>query len=502
MDSVLKRDQFFDNMEKLGLAMSYGDVTLRTQYSDIILGEVDLSTRFSRKVPLKCPIVSSPMDTVTEYKMAIEMAKLGGLGIIHRNLMPVDQASEVARVKFYLNGLILKPVCVKLDETIGSIIKMVEEKDFAFRTFPVIDNDGKFVGLLTGNDFEFCIDHTLTAKDVMSKNLLTAPIDVTLKDAYQKMLVNKKKVLPLIDVKGGLSGMYIFSDVKRIMTDGLPQYNTDSKGNLRVGATVGVGDEAIERAELMTNKNVDVIVIDTAHGDSKAVYDTLKELKNNFSGLDIVVGNVSEAESAKRLADAGADGIKVGQGPGSICTTRVVAGVGCPQVTAVHECSKAIRGSGVPVCADGGIKYSGDVAKAIGAGGDTVMLGGTLAGTKESPGKTIINQGVTVKVYRGMGSQEAMESSKASRERYGQTDNKSDKLVPEGVSGVVLYQGKVANTIFQFIGGLRSGMGYLGADSIKSLQEKAVFHRVLPAGQAESHPHSIAITKEAPNYRL
>lgn len=497
----MERDVFFDKMEKLGLALSFDDVTLRTRYSEIKLREVNLSTKFSRNVPLKCPIISSPMDTVTEHRMAIEMAKLGGLGIIHRNLSPKDQAAEVARVKFYLNGLILKPISVKMNETIGDIVKMIKERDFAFNSFPVVDENEKFVGLLTGNDFEFCVDYALEAKEVMSKNLLTAPEGISLEEAYKKMLTNKKKVLPLIDQNGSLSGMYVFSDVKRIMTDGLPLYNVDSKGNLRVGATVGVGDEAIERAELMINKGVDVIVIDTAHGDSKAVYDTLIELKNNFSELDIVVGNISEAESAKNLVDAGVDGIKVGQGPGSICTTRIVAGVGCPQISAVHECSKAIRGSQVPVCADGGIKYSGDVVKAIAAGGDSVMLGGALAGTKESPGKTIVRQGVTVKVYRGMGSQEAMEASKASRERYGQAEEKIDKLVPEGVSGVVPYKGEVAKTIFQFVGGLRSGMGYLGAESIESLQEKAAFHRVLPAGQVESHPHNVVMTEEAPNYR-
>ncbi|MCK5604892.1 IMP dehydrogenase [Candidatus Pacearchaeota archaeon] len=487
-------------MDNLGLALSYDDVSLKTCYSDVVVKKVDLSTRFSRNVPLNCPIVGSPMDTVTEHKMAIEMAKLGGLGIIHRNLSPKDQAIEVARVKFYLNGHISKPICVKADDVIADIIRMIKEREFTFHSFPVMDNDGKAIGLLTGNDFEFCTDYALRAVEVMSKDLVTSEEGISLKDAYQIMLVSKKKVLPLINSEGEFSGMYVFSDVKRLISGGSSIYNIDSKGNLRVGATVGVGEEALERVELMANKGVDVIIIDTAHGDSKAVFSTLRELKNSFSKLDIVAGNVSEGESAKRLVDDGADGIRVGQGPGSICSTRVVAGVGCPQLTAVHECSKAIRGSDVPVCADGGIKFSGDITKAIAAGGDTVMLGGMLAGTKESPGKTIIRQGMPVKMYRGMGSQEAMQSSKASRERYGQTGEQSDKLVPEGVSGVMPYKGDVAKVIFQLVGGLQSGMGYLGANNIKSLQEKANFHRVSKTAQEESHPHTVTITEEAPNY--
>jgi len=496
----MKKDLFFENMDDLGIALSYEDATLRTCQSEVSLSEIDLSSKFSRRVPLNMPIISSPMDTVTEHKMAIEMAKLGGLGIIHRNLSPEEQATEIARVKFVLNGLILKPICVNMNDSIESILRMKDSKDFDFASFPVLDSDGKFIGLLTGNDFDFCTDNSVRAFDIMSDNIQTASGEISLSDAYAQMLKNKKKILPLIGSRGEITGMYVFSDLKRIMTGGSPLFNIDSKGNLRVGGTVGVGQEALKRAELMANKGVDVLVIDTAHGDSKNVYDTLKELRSTFSDIDIVVGNVSEPESAQRLVEGGADGIKVGQGPGSICTTRVVAGVGCPQLTAVYECSKAIRGSGVPICADGGIKYSGHVVKALAAGASNVMLGSELAGTKETPGDTIIRNGVQVKIYRGMGSEEAMKESKSSRERYGQSNQRVDKLVPEGLSGTVAYKREVANTIFLHEGGLRSGMGYLGAKNIEQLQENANFRRVLPAGQAESHPHSLLSAEEAPNY--
>ncbi|MDP2944336.1 MAG: IMP dehydrogenase, partial [bacterium] len=310
----------------------------------------------------------------------------------------------------------------------------------------------------------------------------------------------KKKILPLVDKQKKLTGMYVYSDVKRIITGGSPFYNVDARGNLRVGAAVGVGREAFERAEILNERGVDVLVIDTAHGDSKAVLETLKQLKKDYSKVDIVVGNVSEAESARRLAQAGADGIKVGQGPGSICTTRVVAGIGCPQVTAVYNCARALRGSGVPVCADGGIEYSGDVTVAIAAGADSVMLGKMLAGTTETPGEVFIKNGMPVKQYRGMGSLAAMQASQASRERYGQKEISKDKLVPEGIEAVVPYKGDVEIIIFQILGGFKSGLGYTGAATIKELQEKADFYHISAAGLSESHPHGVTMEKEAPNY--
>jgi IMP dehydrogenase len=498
---VFKKDAFFRKMSHSGLALSYDDVRLKTGHSEVEPAAVNLSTKFSRNVPLNNPIVSSPMDTVTESDMAIEMAQLGGLGIIHRALLPKEQSQAVAKVKFYLNGLIKKPICINQDEKVGDVLKTREEKGYKFHTFPVLDEYGRFVGLVTQNDFEFCIDRNLKVRNIMSVDLKCEDDRTTVKKAFDIMRKNKKKVLPLLDQGKKLVGMYIFSDVKRIMTGSSAQYNIDANGNLRVGAAVGVGDDALERVELLANKNIDVVVIDTAHGDSKQVIKTLKEIKKLYPQINVVVGNVSEGHSAKILVDAGADGIKVGQGPGSICTTRIIAGIGHPQVSAVYECSKAIRGSGVPVCADGGIKYSGDITIAIGAGADSVMLGNMLAGTKETPGDIVMIQGAPYKNYRGMGSLGAMEKSKASRERYLQAGFGKDKLVPEGVEGIVPFKGPVLSIIYQNLGGLRSGMGYAGAADIKELQLKADFHRISGAGLSESHPHGVIITKEAPNYK-
>lgn len=496
----MKKDKFFDKMESQGLALSYGDVRLRTDHSTILPAEAKLSSFFSRHVPLKFPIISSPMDTITEHNMAIEMAKMGGLGIIHRGLSPKDQAAEVARVKFYLNGFIKKPICVFEDQTIDEILAMIKEKDYSFRSFPVLDRNGKLVGLLTNNDFDFCPDHFLKAGDVMSRNLITAEEGIVLEDAYKTMRDRKKKILPVINKIGELVGIYVYSDVKRLITGGSPNFNIDDNGNLRVGAAIGTGDDAFERLSLLADFGIDVVVIDTAHADTKSVIETLKTIKKEYSQIDVVVGNVSEGESAKRLVDAGADGVKVGQGPGSICTTRIVAGIGCPQVTAIYNCAKALRGSGVSVCADGGIQQTGDITIALAVGANSVMLGNILAGTKETPGEVIIRQGVSVKEYRGMGSLAAMQASKASRERYGQGKNGKDKLVPEGVEGMVPYKGEVAQIIFQCLGGLRSGMGYVGAADINELQEKADFFQISGAGLGESHPHSLLATKEAPNY--
>jgi IMP dehydrogenase len=496
----MQKDQFFEKMEKQGLALSYGDVRLKTNHSSILPADANLSSFFSRRVPLKCPIISSPMDTITEHKMAIEMAKMGGLGIIHRGLGPKEQALEVARVKFYLNGFIKKPICVFDDQTIEEILKMINEKDFSFRSFPVIDRNGKLVGLLTNNDFDFCPNYNLKAREIMSRELITAKEGTNLEEAYIIMRESKKKILPVINNQGNLEGMYVYSDVKRIITGGSPLYNLDCNGNLRVGAAVGTGDDAFERLEILSELGVDVVVIDTAHADTKSVLQTLKEIKTKYNQIDVVVGNISEGESAKRLADAGADGVKVGQGPGSICTTRIVAGIGCPQVTAIYNCARALRGSGVPVCADGGIQQTGDITIALATGANSVMLGNLLSGTKETPGEVIIRQGMSVKEYRGMGSLAAMQASKASRERYGQGKSEKDKLVPEGVEGMVPYKGEVAQIIFQCLGGLRSGMGYVGAATVEELQEKADFYQISGAGLGESHPHSLLAAKEAPNY--
>ncbi|MBU0722181.1 IMP dehydrogenase [Patescibacteria group bacterium] len=501
-DLVLKKDKFFEKIETLGLALSYGDVRLRTSHSEIAPSQVKLSSRFSRRVPLKAPLISAPMDMITEHKMAIALAVSGGLGIIHRALKPEDQVKEVSRVKFYLNGLIEKPICVSPKDTIAGVLKMIKEKNYSFRSFPVIDVKGKLLGLMSSNDIEFCPDNNYRAGRVMTKtkDAVTAKGAISFKQAYDIMRKNKKKILPLIDKQNKLVGMYVYSDVKRIVSGGSPWLNIDANGNLRVGAAIGVGEDAYERAGMLAERGVDVLVIDTAHGDSKAVLETLKQLKKDYPEIDIVAGNVSEAESAKRLVQAGADGVKVGQGPGSICTTRVVAGIGCPQVTAIYNCARALRGSGVSICADGGIEYSGDATVALAAGADSVMLGQMLAGTNEAPGEVFMRNDLPVKKYRGMGSLAAMQESQAAKERYGQKYSGQDKLVPEGVEAVVPYKGAAANIIFQTLGGLRSGLSYTGAADIKELQAKADFYYISSAGLSESHPHGIIMEKEAPNY--
>lgn len=490
------KDKFFEKIESLGLALTYDDVRMRTGYSEKDPASVNIESRFSRNITLKVPIVSAAMDTVTDAPMAIAMAKLGGLGIIHRGMDAEAQAKAVRKVKLHLNGVIAAPIAVSPDQTVAEIMEMREEKGYNFHSFPVIDPNGVLLGIVTQNDFDMCADSATKLSEIMTAvdKMITAPQGTTLDEAHRMLTSAKKKVLPLVDGGGKLAGMYVYSDVMRLIAGSSTTYNLDASGHLRVGAAVGTGEDNIRRAELLTEAGVDVIVIDTAHGDSKNVYEALKAIKAKFPAIDVVVGNVSEGESAKRLAEAGADGIKVGQGPGSICTTRIVAGIGCPQVTAVYNCAKALRGMGVPICADGGIRNSGDIPIAIGAGADSVMLGRTLAGTTETPGTIKDTQQGRFKVYRGMGSLGAMRASKASRERYRQADSSGDKLVPEGVESVVPYQGDVSSVLFKQIGGLRAGMGYVGADSIKSLQEKADFHRISNAGLAESHPHDVAIT--------
>lgn len=492
---------FFDNMARLGLALTYDDVRLQTGYSDHPPADVDLKTRFTRRISLNIPIVSAAMDTVTEQEMAIEIAKLGGIGVIHRGLAPETQASQVKRVKFFLNGLIERPITVQSKQTVEEVHRMRAERRWSFHSFPVIDENGRLVGVLTRNDFDFCSDPTLSVAEVMTTELITAPVGTPIDTAYEIMSRERKKVLPLVDEERRLLGMYLYSDVKRIKTGSSVEYNVDAAGRLRTAADIGVGEGALERLALMA-RYLDVVAIATAHGDSRNVIWTVREIKKQYGDrFDVYAGNVSEGNSAKRLLDAGADGIGVGQGPGSICTTRVVAGIGCPQVTAVYNCVTAIAGSDVPVCADGGIRYSGDIPVAIGAGARSVMVGRVLAGTREAPGEVQMHRGVPVKMYRGMGSLSAMEASRASRERYRQGDTPSAKLVPEGIEGVVPFQGDLKDVLHQYLGGLRSGMGYVGAANIEELREKGDFHRITGAGATESHPHDIIVTTEAPNYR-
>ncbi|MCP6720232.1 MAG: IMP dehydrogenase [Patescibacteria group bacterium] len=498
----MSKAEFFRTMDSIGLALTFGDVLLKPGYSEVLPADVDVSTMFSRHVSLKIPIVSAAMDTVTGDLMAIELAKLGGLGVIHRGLSARDQAKTVVRVKMHMNGRINTPICVRMDDTIGNVLTMREERNFEFHTFPVTDNEGKLIGLLTRRRFEMSEDEDTLVSSAMTTDLVTAPEGTSLAEAYRIMIEQDEKVLPLIDGGDRLAGMCLFSDVKRIMSSDAGTHNVDSNGQLITAAAVGTGDEALERAELLVGKGVDVIVIDTAHGDSKDVFETLKELKSHYGdNVDIVAGNISQGSAAKRLVDAGADGIKVGQGPGSICTTRIVTGVGCPQVKAVYKCVSAIEGLGVPVCADGGIENSGEITIIIGAGAHSVMLGSLLAGTDEAPGTitTDPSSGQRVKYIRGMGSLSAMQESEGSRGRYRQDGTHT--LVPEGIEGYVALRGSLADLVKQLVGGLRAGMGYVGAADIKELREKGEFDLLTQAGVKESHPHGVTGISEAPNYR-
>lgn len=492
----LPKSAFFELMKHDKISLTFDDVSLKTGYSEILPKDISTNSKFSKNISLNIPIISAAMDTVTEYPLAIEMAKLGGIGVIHKNLTPEEQSYHISRVKFYLNGLIDKPKFVYEDQTISSVLKRREEKNYEFRTFPVLNRNGKLTGILTGNDFDFCDDYSKLVKEVMTKNVITLPQGADLDKAYTLMVEEKKKAIPLIDKQQRLIALYTLKDLKRIKNKESDLYNLDENGQLRVAAAIGVGKKALLRLEKLVKENLDVVVIDTAHADSKQVYETIKEIKNSYN-LDVVAGNISEPDSALRLIKAGVDGIKVGQGPGSICTTRVVAGIGAPQLTAIYECSKIADEFNIPVCADGGIKFSGDIAKAIGAGAHSVMIGNMLAGTKESPGEIIFLNGRNWKDYRGMGSLGAMKFE-GSRERYNQISK--DKLVPEGIEGLVPYKGKLKDIMFQYVGGLKSGMGYVGAKNIKEMREKADFRRLTQSGKVESHPHDVYITKESPNY--
>ncbi len=495
----IPKDDFFKRLEELKIALTFDDVRLKSGYSKVMPDEVNIESKFSKNIPLKIPIVSAAMDTVTEHKMGIGMALLGGIGVIHKNMNPEEQASKVAKVKYHLNGLIDKPICVKQNQTIAEILKIKEEKEYSFNTFPVIDNNNRLVGILSKNDFDFCKNNSIQAKEAMSKSVITAPKGTKLEKAYEIMIKTKKKTLPLIDKNKKITGMYVFKDVYRIMMKNPAGYNTDKNGQLLIAAAIGVND--FERLEMLIEKKVNAVVIDTAHGDSKLVIETLKKIKKKHS-LDVIVGNVSEPDSVKRLAKAGADGIKVGQGPGSICTTRIIAGIGSPQVSAIYKCSQAGERYGIPICADGGLKYSGDIPIAIGAGASSVMMGGMLSGTKEAPGDVIFKNGRQWKLYRGMGSIGAMEEHKGSRERYSQLLSGKKDLIAEGVEGLKSYKGRLADVMFQYVNGLKRGMGYVGAKNIEELRNKADFIRISGSGKDESHPHNILITREPPNYSV
>lgn len=492
---------FFAKLDSLGLMVTYDDVRLRTKYSEVLPPNAVLGTALSKRVRLHIPVVSSAMDTVTESRMAIAMAEAGGIGIIHRGLSPEAQALEVRRVKRWRNARIEDPVVAAPEETVATLLARRDAEGYGWSSFPVVDEAGILLGLMSGKDFELCTDASVAVASAMTtrKDLLTATPDTTPERAYELMRQAKKKVLPLVDTSGKLAGLYIFSDLRRLFATQGTQ-SLDAHGQLLVGAAVGAGEKALARAELLAKERCDVFHIDTAHGDSKGVLETIAALKEAYPHIDVLAGNVSSGASAKRLADAGADAVLVGQGPGSICTTRVVAGVGVPQVSAIYECATALEGSGVPVIADGGINNSGDMVIALAVGASAVMLGRLFAGTEEAPGDTRYLNGMQVKDYRGMGSQGAMLANSSSRERYGQASVAKDKLVPEGIEGIVPYKGPVSRVLTQYTGGIRAGMGYLGAKTLEELRANAELFRISGSGLAESHPHDITITGDAPNY--
>ena len=475
--------------------LTYDDVLLIPAYSEVLPKTVDLSTKFTRHIDLKIPFVTAAMDTVTEAKMAIAIAREGGIGVIHKNMSIEEQARQVAIVKRAENGMIYDPVVIKRGSSVHDALDLMAE--YKIGGIPVVDDDRKLVGIVTNRDLRFERDVNKRIDEVMtSEHIVTTHQGTTLEDAAQILQEHKIEKLPVVDVQGKLVGLITYKDITKAKDK--PMACKDDKGRLRVAAGVGVTDDTLERMQALINANADAIVIDTAHGHSKFVIEKLKEAKHSFPNIDIVVGNVATGEAAKMLVDAGADCIKVGIGPGSICTTRVVAGVGVPQLSAVYDVAKALKGTGVPLIADGGLRYSGDVVKALAAGGYSVMIGSLVAGTEESPGETIIFNGRKFKTYRGMGSLEAMENG--SKDRYFQSGTKDvKKLVPEGISGRVPYKGTLYEVIYQLVGGLRSGMGYCGAHNIEQLHN-AKFTRITNAGVLESHPHDVSITSEAPNY--
>ena len=490
-------DQFMAAFPFEGL--TFDDISLVTQYADFLPHDADVSSKFSRNVKLNIPFVSAAMDTVTESDMAIAMARLGGIGVIHKNLSIERQADEVRKVKYYLNGIIRTPVTFHPEQTVAEMMNEKRVKKYSFSGFPIVDDNGKLVGIITSRDFKFLSDYNIRIRDVMTKEPVVAKDSISMLQAYKMMVEHKVGKLPMVNSEGKLTGLYSFLDVKTLIEKEEPDYNRDDRHQLRAAAGIGPYDET--RAEALINAGVDVLVLDTAHGHSKGVIDTVKLLKKTYGDrVDVIAGNIATAEAAKALADAGVDGIKVGIGPGSICTTRVVAGVGVPQVTAVYEVAKSVPRD-LPVIADGGIKQSGDVAKALAVGASCVMMGSALAGTSESTGEVVLHQGRSYVIYRGMGSLAAMKTGKGSRERYGQDDVEDDaELVPQGIEGMVPFRGAVRNVIIQFVGGLRYSFGYCGARTLSEFQDRAKMVRVTAAGLREAHPHDVTMVKDAPNY--
>lgn len=490
-------DAFMEHHRHTGL--TYDDVSLVTQYADFQPSEADLSSNLTRAIRLNVPFVSAAMDTVTESQMGIAMALNGGIGIVHKNLDPQAQRTEVKKIKFYLNGFLVKARTVSPSMTLAQVEEMKAEKGFHFSSFPVVDENRRLLGIITGTQVRYAPSMDLKVGDVMVTDTVTADEGITVREAYDILLRHKISILPVVSTAGTFEGLYSFKDVSRIIREESPLQCVDETYSLRAGAAVGPFDH--ERIEMLLETSVDVLVVDTAHGHSKAVVDMVRWIKSKWPEQQVVAGNIASADAAVALAAAGADAVKVGIGPGSICTTRVVAGVGVPQLTAVYTCARALRGSGVPVIADGGVKTSGDATKALAAGAGTVMMGSVFAGTDESPGERVLIAGRQYVTYRGMGSLSAMSQRHGSADRYGQKDVLSRKLVPEGIEGLVPYSGSAGGVLNQFTGGLRASLGYNGSRTIAELSRRVRLVRVTEAGKREAHPHDVEHIKDAPNYR-
>lgn len=479
-----------------GEGLTFDDVLLLPAYSEVLPRDTDISTLLTRDIKINIPIVTAAMDTVTESQLAIAMAREGGMGILHKNMTIAQQAAEVRKVKRSESGLIIDPITLHPEAYIGEALKIMSENKIG--GIPIVGEGNQLIGILTNRDLRFKQDKSLKVSDLMTKtNLVTAPEGTSLKDAENILHEFKIEKLPVIDDNGKLVGLITYKDILKVKN--YPYSCKDNHGRLRVGAAVGVTADMFDRMEALIKVGVDVICIDTAHGHSKGVLDAVKEARLKFKDIQIIGGNVATSAGAKALADVGVDAVKVGVGPGSICTTRVVAGVGMPQLSAIYEAAVALKGTGVPIIGDGGIRYTGDVVKALAAGANTIMAGSLFAGTEESPGRTVIFEGRKFKVYRGMGSMEAMQEG--SKDRYFQdAEDDIKKLVPEGIVGRVPFKGSLSEVVYQFVGGLRAGMGYCGAKDIPTLQAEARFVKITSSGMKESHPHDVTITNEAPNY--
>ncbi|MBO7189159.1 MAG: IMP dehydrogenase [Alistipes sp.] len=485
----------FINERVLPTGLTFDDVLLVPAYSEVLPREVSTVGRFSRNITLNIPIVSAAMDTVTEATLAIALAREGGIGVVHKNMSIAAQAAHVRRVKRAESGMIYDPVTILKDNTVGDALQIMQENKIG--GIPVVDGEGMLIGIVTNRDLRFQSDMDRKIEEVMTKENIVTTHETDLKSAAKVLLENKIEKLPVVDNNGKLIGLITYRDITKLKDN--PMACKDAKGRLRVAAGIGITPDAMDRVAALVAEEVDAVVLDSAHGHTKGVVDLLRKIKSTYPNLDVVVGNIATAEAAKYLIENGADGIKVGIGPGSICTTRIIAGVGVPQLSAIYDASTEAKKAGVPIIADGGLRYSGDIVKALAAGGNCVMVGSMFAGTEESPGETIIYNGRKFKAYRGMGSIDAMKAGSADRYFQKGSEGNIMKLVPEGIVGRVPFKGKLAETVYQLVGGIRAGMGYCGAKDIETLQQ-ARFIRITSSGVTENHPHDITITSETPNY--